>query len=180
MHNADPQHACGIQRSQEHARIQRCKEALPSFRAVSDLLATKLSTNVFKAFGAATDLVYALFPIVVIWPLRMPRKRKIQLASIMCLGTLYVTRRVILYTIELLIPFSSAAAGAVKTFYLQQLRSRADFTCQSSFVCLIRTHSDLTWVTDDATSLMVWYTFVLHRTVMHSLISCFLTSAPQH
>ncbi|KAL8685133.1 MAG: hypothetical protein Q9224_005948 [Gallowayella concinna] len=51
----------------------------------------------------------------------MPRKRKIQLGSIMCLGTF------------------SAAAGAVKTYYLQQLRSRADFTY-------------------DATSLMIWYT----------------------
>lgn len=57
---------------------------------MSDYLATQLSTDFSKAFGAATDLLYALFPILVIWPLKMPRKRKIQLASIMCLGTLYV------------------------------------------------------------------------------------------
>ncbi|CAL8577906.1 hypothetical protein XPA_003716 [Xanthoria parietina] len=51
----------------------------------------------------------------------MPRQRKIQLASIMALGTF------------------SAAAGAIKTFYLQQLEARTDFTY-------------------DASSLMIWYT----------------------
>ncbi|KAL8895756.1 MAG: hypothetical protein Q9207_008025 [Kuettlingeria erythrocarpa] len=75
----------------------------------------------FKAFGAVTDLIYALFPILIIWPLQMPRKRKYQLAGIMCLGTF------------------SAVAGAVKTYYLHQLRARADFTY-------------------DATDLMIWYT----------------------
>ncbi|KAL8998442.1 MAG: hypothetical protein Q9169_002479 [Polycauliona sp. 2 TL-2023] len=75
----------------------------------------------FAIFQGSTDLLYALFPIAIIWPLHMPRKRKIQLASIMCLGTF------------------SAVAGAIKTYYLQQLRGRADFTY-------------------DATSLMVWYT----------------------
>ncbi|KAL8763146.1 MAG: hypothetical protein Q9184_000991 [Pyrenodesmia sp. 2 TL-2023] len=38
------------------------------------------------SFGAVTDLLYALFPILIIWPLQMPRKRKYQLAGIMCLG----------------------------------------------------------------------------------------------
>lgn len=42
------------------------------------------------AYGAATDLLYALFPIAIVWPLQMPRKRKIQLAGIMSFGTLYV------------------------------------------------------------------------------------------
>ncbi|KAI4229624.1 MAG: hypothetical protein L6R36_000671 [Xanthoria steineri] len=73
------------------------------------------------SYGAATDLLYALFPIVIIWPLQMPRRRKILLASIMALGTF------------------SAAAGAIKTFYLQQLKARTDFTY-------------------DASSLMIWYT----------------------
>ncbi|KAL8930415.1 MAG: hypothetical protein Q9208_000599 [Pyrenodesmia sp. 3 TL-2023] len=73
------------------------------------------------SFGAVTDLLYALFPILIIWPLQMPRKRKYQLAGIMCLGTF------------------SAVAGAVKTYYLHQLRARADFTY-------------------DACDLMIWYT----------------------
>ncbi|KAL8928413.1 MAG: hypothetical protein Q9172_000899 [Xanthocarpia lactea] len=75
----------------------------------------------FAIFQGSTDLLYALFPILIIRPLQMPRKRKIQLASIIGLGTL------------------SAAAGAIKTYYLQLLHHREDFIYE-------------------ATSLMVWYT----------------------
>ncbi|KAI4114951.1 MAG: hypothetical protein LQ345_004365 [Seirophora villosa] len=38
-------------------------------------------------FGAITDLLYALFPILIVWPLQIPRKRKFHLAGIMCLGS---------------------------------------------------------------------------------------------
>lgn len=73
------------------------------------------------SFGALTDLVYALFPLLILWKLQIPLKRKFLLASIMCLGVF------------------SAIAAAVKTYFLQQLKSRADFTY-------------------DGTSLMIWAT----------------------
>lgn len=73
------------------------------------------------SFGAMTDLLYALFPVLILWKLQVPLKRKLLLASIMCLGVF------------------SAIAAAVKTYFLQQLKSRADFTY-------------------DGTSLMIWAT----------------------
>ncbi|KAL8704688.1 MAG: hypothetical protein Q9201_002150 [Fulgogasparrea decipioides] len=54
----------------------------------------------------------------------------------------------------------SAIAGAVKTFYLKQLRSRADFTCESLAQSDRgpRSSKPNKSDTDDATSLMIWYT----------------------
>lgn len=98
---------------------------------LSPITGTLLIGN--KAFGAATDLLYALFPILIIWPLQIPPKRKYQLAGLMCLGSLYVrspSRARAEYCT--LIPWlnSSAVAAAVKTYYLRQLHAREDFICK--------------------------------------------------
>ncbi|KAI4136324.1 MAG: hypothetical protein LQ341_005682 [Variospora aurantia] len=73
-----------------NAKNPSCKGALLFSKAAchfSPVTGTPLIGN--KAFGAATDLLYALFPILIIWPLQMPPKRKYQLAGLMCLGSFF-------------------------------------------------------------------------------------------
>lgn len=113
-----------------------------------------------KAYGVVTDLLYALFPILLIQNLHMPSRRKVLLASILCLGVLWVfingnCARWTYHAVN-----SSAVAAAFKTFYLQQLRSRSDFTCEFSiaFGQSFHTLELTTRSTDDGTLLMIWGT----------------------
>ncbi|KAL8645569.1 MAG: hypothetical protein Q9210_006636 [Variospora velana] len=145
-----------------NAKNPSCKGALLFSKAAchffSPITGALLTRN--QAFGAATDLLYALFPILIIWPLQIPRKRKYQLAGLMCLGSLYYRspwNESRIFHADTVLD-SSAVAAAVKTYYLRQLHAREDFICKShvpSSICH-PTNSSSVYL-DEATSLLIWY-----------------------